>query len=73
MYQMPHMRLEEQQMGVRRYQDVERGGSVQGGGGGAAAQVHVGTHPLAIDRMSRTLIDLCRCLFRSLCWCDGIV
>lgn len=43
LFQMPHMRMEEQQMGARRYQDVERGGSVQGGGN-AAAQVHVGTH-----------------------------
>lgn len=40
---MPQMRLEEQQMGVRRYQDVERGGSLQGGTAGAAAQVHVGS------------------------------
>lgn len=36
--EVPQMRLEEQQMGVRRYQDVERGGSVQGGPSAAAAQ-----------------------------------
>ncbi len=37
--QMPHMRLEEQASGARRYQDVERGGSVQVSGG---APVQVG-------------------------------
>lgn len=42
--QMPHMRLEEQATGARRYQDVERGGSVQVSGG-ATAQVGFGCTP----------------------------
>lgn len=77
---MPHMRMEDQQSGSRHYQDMERGGSVQRGGGGAT-QVrwwvgqYVSQHPSVMFIATQmkdgmwTGRELCFFIFAGLVWC----